>query len=402
MTPIFKLRNAIQPYAWGSKTSLAELLGQSVPTAEPQAELWMGAHPKAPSKIWFCEEWQGLDTLIGQNPVFFLGEATAERFSNRFPFLFKVLAVEQPLSIQAHPDADQARRGFQHENEMGIELSAPQRNYRDDQAKPECVCALSAFTALCGFRPALDTFARLRPVWPLHFSDQLRVLIQGPERSALRTFFLELMTYPQARLHELVAAVVEKANMLSDQDPIYEWMVRLQRLYFGDIGVLSPGFLNLIILNKGEALFLPPGQLHAYLKGMAVEVMANSDNVLRGGLTPKHVDTKELMKVADFSARQVRVLSPINTHNGWRRFDLETEAFSLSVTSINPQESICCKQNLNGPQIILCTQGVAQIFWSGANIPMRLAQGESVLLTPSMPDYQISGEAILYKASIGS
>ena len=401
MMPIYKLRNVIQPYAWGSRTALAELLGQPVPSQAPQAELWMGAHPKAPSRIWHAGDWQNLDQMSRQYPDFFLGETVARRFANRFPFLFKVLAVEQPLSIQAHPNAQQARSGFERENRLGIALSAPHRNYKDDQHKPECVCALSAFSALCGFRSASDILAKLRLVWPEDFPEPLSLLMDFPEPAAIRAFFHRLMTQPESSVRALVAQVVAKAEAFSTSDPVFDWMVRLNDFYPGDVGVLSPAILNFITLQSGEALYLPSGQLHAYLSGVAVEVMANSDNVLRGGLTAKHVDVCELFEVLDFAPRPVNVLCPVVMEEGWRQYEVNAAEFALSRVVLKPGRPCHAAADRLGPQIILCTHGKAEILWTGADSPMTIAQGESVLITPALPDYCISGQADLYRAAVG-
>lgn len=401
MTPVYKLYNAIQPYAWGSRTALADLLGQPVPSVTPQAELWMGAHPKAPSKICFSGECRNMDQLTRQYPDFFLGETAAQRFANQFPFLFKVLAVDHPLSIQAHPDARQARRGFERENRLGIALTAPHRNYKDDQHKPECVCALTPFTALCGFRSATDMLTRLGAVWPEDFRVLLDGLMHTPETAAIRAFFNQLMTLPALSVRMLVAQTVAKAEALSTSDPVYEWMVRLNGAYPGDVGVLSPALLHLVALEPGQALYLPPCQLHAYLNGVAVEVMANSDNVLRGGLTPKHVDVPELLKVVDFAPRPVAMLYPVEKDDGWQYFASGADEFALSKAIVEPNRPCYGTPDRPGPQIILCTHGKAEVSWTGAEAPLPMAQGESVLITAALPCYQISGRAELYRAALG-
>ena len=280
-----ELRNTIQPYAWGSRTAIAGILGRPGTSAIPQAEMWMGAHPKAPSQVRTGDGWQPLDRLIKRYPDAILGRGAADRFGTRLPFLFKVLAAAQPLSIQAHPSRLQAEEGFARENRAGIRLDDPQRNYRDDHHKPELICALTEFWALCGFRPRQELLARLRQVCPEGLAALLGDLEQNGRPADIRSIFTRLMTLGEKRRRALVDEVLVRAGRRQDEEDLWRWIARLGRRYPGDIGVLAPVLLNLVRLRPAEALFLPSGHLHAYLQGTGIELMANSDNVLRGGLT---------------------------------------------------------------------------------------------------------------------
>ncbi|HSM73877.1 MAG TPA: mannose-6-phosphate isomerase, class I, partial [Desulfobacterales bacterium] len=204
MQTIALMRNTIQPYAWGSRTAIAELRGEPSPAAEPQAELWIGAHPKAPSEVRFHGRWVPLDELIAADPAGILGAAAAARFNGELPYLLKVLAAERPLSIQAHPSRDQARVGFARENRLKIPLDAPQRNYRDANHKPECSCALTPFWALSGFRAPKEILARLAPVLPTQAAEALQDLVRGDAGDGLKRFFVWLMTLPAAQRRPLV------------------------------------------------------------------------------------------------------------------------------------------------------------------------------------------------------
>ena len=399
MHRVFRMQNTVQPYGWGSHIALAELLGLPGPTAEPQAELWMGAHPKAPSKVWVQNQWQDLEGMIAQDPIFFLGESTAARFENMFPFLFKVLAVEKPLSIQAHPNDRQARNGFERENKQGISLDSSIRNYKDNRHKPECVCALTPFWVLYGFRDPADIVSILEPIWPSYPRAGLDLLKKNPQGNGLRDFFQDLLTQSEKARHQLVSHVTRKATAGDDANPIYQWILRLNAIYPGDVGCIAPGFLNLICLQPGQALFLPSGLLHAYLEGVAIEIMANSDNVLRGGLTPKHLDVKELIRILNFQCPQVKILSPLPITKTEAGYPCRAEEFALSVIHIgsNQTHSVCDRNP--GPEILLCTKGRVALNCPDESKTLSISKGESVLITGGVVAYDLMGEGVVYKAS---
>jgi len=395
-----KMKNAIQPYAWGSVTAIAELLGRPAPGNQPEAELWMGAHPKAPSQVWYQDRWQHLDELIREDPLRILGRTAVDRFGPQLPFLFKVLAVEQPLSIQAHPDKAMAQKGFARENERGIALTAPHRNYRDAQHKPECVCALTQFTALCGFRDTTAIFDLLTPIWPEDRKNDLDSLSLKNRVAGLRDFFNHLMKLSIDRQIELVGDLVSAASRTQYASPSYQWMVRLNAAYPGDIGVLSPCYLHLVTLEPGQALFLKAGRLHAYLKGVAIEVMANSDNVLRGGLTPKHVDVDELLNVVDFTPESLEILLPEPTGAAIKRYPSFADEFELETMDIRPSDPYDSGPRLEAPEIVLCIEGQVQMHWGSNGNNVSLGSGESVVVPAQLERYSLTGHGKLYKAGI--
>lgn len=400
MNRLLKLQNTIQPYAWGSHSAIATLLGQPVPTDHPQAELWMGAHPKASSKVWFQGRWQSLDELMRQDPVPYLGQAVVERFGPQLPYLFKVLAVEQPLSIQAHPSKTMAEKGFARENGEGIALSAPHRNYRDDQHKPECVCALTLFQALCGFRAPNKILALLDPVWPSNRSKELDILKSPAGDGDLRSFFVHLMTLDKNDRAELVSQIVSAAQPHREQSRAYDWLVRLNDAFPEDVGVLSPLLLNLIDLQPGQALFLPAGRMHAYLNGLAIEVMANSDNVLRGGLTPKHVDVDELIRVLDFQIHPLQVLEPQRMGDQELVYPSLADEFELSVLRTQGSQSYSSGKRHPAPEILLCIDGAVNFQYEGSTKGLDIKKGESVLVPAAVAHYETYGQATLYKAGV--
>jgi mannose-6-phosphate isomerase len=400
MNRLLKMQNAVLPYAWGSRSAIAELLGQPVPSDHPQAELWMGAHPKAPSKVWYQGRWQGLAELVRQDPLPLLGEAVIDRFGPRLPFLFKVLAVDQPLSIQAHPDKRMAEQGFARENARGIPLSAPHRNYRDDQHKPECVCALTPFWALCGFRAPGEIRVLFDPLWPPEFREEWDAVGVFLERRDIRPLFEYLMTMAPQKRQALIARMIPAAQEMAGGQAAYNWMARLNDAYPGDVGVISPILLNLVRLQPGQALFLPSGCLHAYLSGMAIELMANSDNVLRGGLTPKHVDVEALLSVLDFQCGPLSVVEarPINAQE--KLYPSEADEFELSVLDIPPNRPYDSGARTAAPEILLCIHGTAAFDWPDAGKGMQLNKGGSVLVPAAVAGYTIEGPARLYKAAV--
>lgn len=400
MRQIFKMQNEIQPYAWGSYTAMAELLGHPAPSDKPQAELWMGAHPKAPSRIRIQQRWQPLNSLIQQNPGDILGTEVLDRFGKQLPYLFKVLAAGQPLSIQAHPDKNQARLGFERENKEGISLTAPHRNYKDRQHKPECICALTSFWALCGFRHLPDMMSLLGRIWPMQHSESLGILARSGGQNGLRGFFKYLMTMPPKVRLDLVSHAVDRARSMRSKDHVFEWIVRLNEHYPNDIGVLSPILLNLIHLKSGEAIFLPARLLHAYLEGMGIELMANSDNVLRGGLTPKHVDVPELLNVLDFRPFSPELLTPGETIHGENCYPSDAEEFRLSVVRITSSQPYQSRERCPSPEILLCTRGSGMILWQNGQKKMPFDRGESVFVPAVLDTYTLNGRATVYKAAV--
>ena len=399
MKQISLMKNIVQEYAWGSYTAIPELLGNVSPAKTPQAELWMGAHPKAPSMVKCDGNWKSLLELIEKNPHDILGEKVAEKFDNSLPYLFKVLAAAKPLSIQAHPSRAQAKRGFERENRVGTPIDAYNRNYKDDNHKPECICALSLLWALNGFRKISDIVGLMEKICPRGLKNELDNLRGEPNSLGLKNFFQAIMTMDRDRQKQIIADAITNAQKFIDDDQAYKWMIDLHREYPADIGIFSPVLLNLICLKPGQAMFLRAGELHAYLDGVGIEIMANSDNVLRGGLTPKHVDVPELLKVLNFEEREVDILIPEESNNYESIYSSSAEEFILSVISV--KEGIIYNSPLNrSVEILLCTDGNATVFDSGENDKIDIAGGRSVIIPAIVEKYSIEGNATLYKAAV--
>jgi mannose-6-phosphate isomerase len=399
MQKIGLLKNTIQEYAWGSRTAIPELLGQSVPADKPQAELWMGAHPKAPSRVLSDGLWRSLPEVIQENPEETLGQKVAARFSNKLPFLFKVLAAAKPLSIQAHPNKEQAEQGFARENELGISLNASHRNYRDDNHKPEIICALTPFWALNGFRRIEETLSLLEEARITDLAEIVSFLRSHSNRDGLKKFFNYLMTMEAQKQRQIVEEAVAFAEGRAGEEPAWTWIAKLNEEYPGDIGVLSPLFLNLVRLEPQQAMYLPAGELHAYLEGVGIELMANSDNVLRGGLTPKHIDVQELLAVLNFTDGDLNILSPKNLASGEEIYSTEAEEFVLSVIRINKAASF------NSPldrsvEMMLCTEGKVNVTNLSDGEITLLTKGTSIIVPAAVEQYSIEGDGILYKATV--
>lgn len=376
------IANTPRPYAWGSRTAIAELLGRE-PSGEPEAELWLGAHAGSPSVIVDPVQTGGARTLaewIAADPRQALG---ADAASARLPFLLKLLAAESPLSLQAHPTPDQAREGFDREEAAGVPIDAAHRNYRDPFPKPELIYALSdRFEALCGFRSVASFRADIVALG----DPGLAPLIERASSDAALPHLVRWLSEGGPE----VDAIVGRVASAPAAPPL---VTRLAAEYPGDPGIVIALLLNHVTLRRGQALYLPAGNIHAYLSGLGVELMTASDNVLRGGLTPKHVDVPELLRVLDFSVVPVPYLEPSHPFPGVEVFAPAGPGFALArITgsgSIAPQ----------GAAIAVCTGGSFDL--SGRSTT-RLDRGGAVFITPDEGRLalRMSGEGELFIAMV--
>lgn len=393
---VIAIDGVIRHYAWGSSTAIPELLGLA-PDGEPAAELWLGAHPDDPSPA--PGHHTTLDILLAAEPARLLGAATVARFGPRLPFLLKVLAADTALSIQVHPRIEQARAGFAAEEGAGIARDAPQRNYRDANHKPELLCALTPFEALCGFRPVEATL-RLFDSWQLAALDPVRDLLAGPD--GLRAAFTELLTLGDPA--PLVAAVSARAAGVAADD---EWagVARAVRLaagdFSGDVGAVLVLLLNYVRLEPGEAIYLGAGNVHCYLRGTGVEIMANSDNVLRCGLTPKHVDVAELLKITGFTAL-AQPRCPTASGDGvagHREYPVPVADFALSRVDLGPVTGRAAVGPA-GPLIALCTAGRVVVDSDGAAV--ELTPGRAAFVAAGSGNGPtVRGTGVVFLATVG-
>ncbi|MFI5615833.1 mannose-6-phosphate isomerase, class I [Streptomyces sp. NPDC051567] len=381
-----RLTNTIRPYAWGSTTAIPALLGAE-PTGEPQAEMWMGAHPGAPSRLDRGAGEVTLADVVAADPVGELGAATVAAFGPRLPFLLKLLAAGAPLSVQVHPDLAQAREGFAREERHGIPIDAGHRNYKDASHKPELICALTPFEGLCGFRPPLEAAALLAGLEVDSLKPYVDLLHARPEEAALREVLTAVLT---ADPEEMARTVTEAAAAADRLGGPYTPYASLVHHYPGDPGVIAAMLLHHVRLQPGEAMFLGAGVPHAYLDGLGVEIMANSDNVLRCGLTPKHIDVPELLKVVRFTPADPAILRPEG--NGEEVYETPVDEFRLSRFVLAPGGAPRVLAD-TAPQILLCTEGSPKAG------ELTLAPGGSVFV-PAGESAVLSGTGTVFRATV--
>lgn len=394
-----KLHNSIQSYAWGSRDALEKLFGLANPTGQPQAEIWMGAHPVAPSLVEVdAQNRRPLNQLIDEQGERLLGQGVAERFGRQLPYLFKVLSAAEPLSIQAHPSREQARQGFEKENNQGIPVTAANRNYRDSNHKPELIYALTPFRAMNGFRPVAEIMAHFGRLDSPVLADGLKQLAGQPTAAGLKRFYGQLMQLDESRLAAVVTEALRVAESMPESTPdsAFAELVRLHDSYPLDRGVLSPLLLNLVTLKPGEAMFIDAGTLHAYLEGIGLEVMASSDNVLRGGLTPKHVDVAELLDIIDFTPKlpgQIRV-TPVDQYAVYKSnvvsYPAPVDDFTFTVLQLTGN---CPGFKPNSVELLFCQEGQV-IVDNGTGDQVKLAPAEACLI-PAGTGYSLHGQGTL-------
>jgi mannose-6-phosphate isomerase len=409
---LFKLQGVVQPYEWGGFDFIPRLLGRPHPSPKPCAELWMGSHPNGPSLGQIDGVSTPLPELISRAPGQILGESVAARFQNRLPYLFKVLDARKMLSIQAHPTLAQAAAGFEKEEKAGVPLMAATRNYKDRNHKPEVHVALTDFWMLHGFRPleeiavALENVAELRTLMPGFRERLVAAGNHATERAALvRALYERVMTMPQEEVDRLLNPLIDRLERQPpmDKDQPDFWAGRAAREFplpanHRDRGIFSIYLLNLVRLKPGEATYQPAGTLHAYLEGVNVELMANSDNVLRGGLTPKHVDVPELMRVLQFSDGRAEIIHGAELVDGETVFRTPAAEFELSQIRLGGNKTYRSDIR-NGPDILIVLNGAVTVRSGKDSLPLK--SGE-ICLVPQTSNFKLepSGEKVeVFKAS---
>ncbi|MFN2518764.1 MAG: mannose-6-phosphate isomerase, class I [Jatrophihabitantaceae bacterium] len=389
---VIALEGVIRHYAWGSRTAIPELLGIE-PDGSPAAELWLGAHPNDPSPV--LGHGTTLDALIAAEPERLDGVATVARFGAQLPFLLKVLAVDTALSIQVHPTAEQARAGFAAEDAAGIVHDAAARNYRDRNHKPELLCALSPFEALCGFRSVEDTL-RLLDAWGVAELAGVRELLAGPD--GLRAAFTWLLTLEDPAA--IVAALAARAATVAAAD---EWAGPARAVLLaagdfpGDIGVVLVLLLNYVELEPGRAIYLGAGTVHCYLRGTGIEIMANSDNVLRCGLTPKHIDVPEVLKVTDFSP-----LAEPRWPEDASWFAVPVPDFELGALDLDEHvdKGGVALGKPGQPYVVLCVEGRLGVEVVGTRV--ALSPGQAAFVPARDALFTVDGTGRGFAATVGS
>jgi mannose-6-phosphate isomerase len=407
-----QLIGAIQRYDWGDPSFIPRLQGRR-PTGRPEAELWFGAHPVAPSRL--ATSGRSLADLVAADPGGVLGPEV--EVYRRLPFLVKILASAQPLSIQAHPSRARAQAGFAREEAAGLARTSPERTYRDDNHKPELLAALTLFEAKCGFRPLVATRALIDLLAVAGggpaVAELQRRMAPGPgstDAAVVASVFGWLLSLPAPAIGPLVSEVVAASEKVlagagpanpsgsAAFEPELAWTVVLDQHHPGDIGVVVALLLNHVVLEPGQAVFLASGNLHAYLRGAGVEVMANSDNVIRGGLTTKHVDGAELAAVVDYQPAPAPVQSAAGPRH---RYEVPSPEFALTrMAGLVGVERV----QSNGPEIVLVTEGTVAVRSGRGGEPVVIGPGQAAFVSWSDRPYLVESTvpAVWWRVEVGA
>lgn len=377
---IYRLTGQVQHYAWGGKDYIASLIGLNSAKDQPCAEWWLGAHPSAPSEIENVTGKQSLIEFLSQNPTA-LGQASRQQFGDELSYLLKILDVEKPLSIQLHPTKDQAEKGFEAENAKGVALTDGTRTYKDRNHKPEMMIALSDFWLLHGFKTKSQLLATLNT------RPSLQSLAEKLGKQSLAEFYADVMLVEQSTLANWLLPIIEanqrsyKNGELELDNPDYWVLYTMEAMAISpeklDAGLVCFYLFNIVHLKEGEGIFQDAGIPHAYLRGQNVELMACSDNVIRGGLTPKYVDIVELLKIVDCREVTPKIISAAPQNQSEFTYKTPVNDFALAQIRVEPQQHT--KVNLQSAGILLVMQGELKI--QEKLTALILKQGESAFIT---------------------
>lgn len=391
-TTLWKLKNVIKNYDWGSIDGIAKRFHIDNPEHKPMAELWMGVHPAGTSiAINALGESCPLNQIIQKSPIKILGQKTYQKFNN-LPYLFKILSAQQPLSIQVHPELSKAIEGFKRENQLGIPINSPERNYKDANHKPELIYAITPFLAMNGFQPVTDIIEHFEQLNISVLKKCINELRHNATSDGLKVFFYRLLTLEKSLKQQAIAELVAYANT-HNQCP-YNIIKMIAKIYPDDSGIFAPLILNVIKLNPGQAMYIKAQTPHAYISGTGLEIMASSDNVLRAGLTSKHIDITELFKNTcfDTSYHDHLLTQPIK-HKNKIAFPVPVEDFAFEIITgqLKP-----IKQLINSAEILLCIDGNITIKTETDNI--TLTAGESVFIACCAKAFEYQGEGTFARA----
>ncbi|MBP0603813.1 mannose-6-phosphate isomerase, class I [Aeromonas sanarellii] len=390
LPPFLLMQNPIQGYDWGSSDALTTLFGIPNSDGRPQAELWMGAHPNGCSVVTLAGEPQLLSTLIGSSPAAVLGEATQARFGS-LPFLFKVLCAEKALSIQVHPSKAQAEAGFAKEEAAGISPKAANRNYKDPNHKPELVFALTPYQAMNGFRAIPAILALFERVKLPALAELVATLAASQNEAGLRHFFHQLLVLEGTRKDAALAGLLAYAREHQDEET-FALVTGLADQYPGDVGLFSPLLLNVVTLQPGQAMYLDACTPHAYVRGTGLEIMANSDNVLRAGLTPKYIDVAELLACTRFVAKpDDQILQAPHLAGAVQHFEVPVPDFTFSIYPTGEHALTA-----TSAEILFAIDATA-ILRQGEQ-SLRLEKGQSAFVPAATGQYQLLAEGRVARA----
>lgn len=384
------MQNPIQGYDWGSHDALTTLFGIPNPAGKPQAELWMGAHPNGCSEVTLAGDVQKLSTLIESAPAAVLGDATVARFGS-LPFLFKVLCAEKALSIQVHPSKAQAEAGFAKEEAAGISPKAANRNYKDPNHKPELVFALTPYQAMNGFRAIPAILALFDAMALPALAELTAALRQSQDEAGLQHFFHQMLILDGARKEEALAGLLAYAAARQD-DETFALITSLAAQYPGDVGLFSPLLLNVVTLKPGQAMYLDACTPHAYVRGTGLEIMANSDNVLRAGLTPKYIDVAELLDCTRCLPKpDDQILLAPHLEGAVQHFEVPVPDFTFSVYPAGEHALTTASA-----EILFAIDGTVTLQQGEQSL--RLEKGQSAFIPAATGSYQLLAEGRVARA----
>ncbi len=383
-----RLDGVVMHYAWGSTTHLARMRGERFST-RPESELWLGAHPVA-SAVLPSSGGIGLLEAIETDPDLELGADVAAAFGGRLPYLLKLLAADSPLSVQVHPSVAEAKVGFQVENDSGLGVDDPRRSFRDDNHKPELIVALTPFEALVGF----NTPAAVLELFDAFAVEELASVRDLIDEEGVHAGLEAIVTLDRSRLASATMAIVDRLdNVAPSRHDDAELIGRIAELFPGDPGVVVAMLLNRIVLEPGEGVYLGAGVLHAYVSGFGVEIMANCDNVVRGGLTSKHIDTETLCRIVDPDAGAPTILRPTGSETTYRTPVPEFELTRLVAPSGWSHTPV-------GPEIVLGASGTTTVSQEG--VELELGPGEAAWIRSGTGDYEVTSDGDVFVASVGA
>jgi mannose-6-phosphate isomerase len=394
---MYPLEGPVRDYAWGSRTAIAELQGRPSPSPGPEAELWLGAHPASPAVLCRDTGPAPLTEVIAEDPAGVLGGPVVSGYGPRLPFLLKVLAAAQPLSLQAHPDLDRARAGFAADEAAGVPPGSPERTYADAWHKPELLVALGAFDALCGFRDPRESAKLLAVLDVAGLAPTVAALGALDREVALREAVHGLLNTPAGQRAELVSAVVAAAAPLAAEHPSYALAGELAARYPGDVGVVVALLLNRVRLTRDQAVWMPAGNLHAYLAGVGIEIMAASDNVLRCGLTPKPVNVPELLRVLRFEVLADPVVPPRTLADGVVTWPAPVGDFALLRATV---DGTPVALPAGGPRVLLGTSGSVTCDDGTGHVTVH--SGQAAFVPASAGGVTLTGAGEVWQAGVGS
>ena len=393
-----RLDGARQSYDWGSTTAIPEMLGLE-PDGAPWAEQWYGAHPAGPTRL---ADGRTLAALLASDPDRFLGEDIMRRFGLQLPFLLKIIAPDRALSLQVHPSLEQAVRGFERENAADVAPDSPVRSFKDSNHKPEMVLALTRFEAVAGFRAPRRAAEVLGGLDSPLARRMRRTLRLNPTRFGIRQAFTELVcadTRPEAsEMAELVAEISRRlAEGRSPSRRVDANVVEMARAFPHDPGIAAALLLNPVTLRRGEALFVPAGSVHAYISGLGVEIMASSDNVLRAGLTTKHVDVPAMLACVDYVAAPPVRPAPEYLSRATRAYYAPVDDFELLVTTVVPQDGRVPVPG-RGPRILLGLEGTTTVTTPAGSA--ELTRGRALFVGADERTLAVEGEGEFVQADV--